>query len=195
MKKLTLENTERCIEIHDEIHRFVAECAREKEGTDLVRRFNATKNLVVVEFQYPDCTEWGISTGGPNPTGDQFFPMEKDVAFRLVSYFDAILQENPSKHSLSVPCMENFRENYPYKNVKRIRKFGLEEFEINDSVPPTVQNKLVEFQHVFCALEDAKRALADKCRKGHNLQVKKLRYSDVQGILDLVQDFLYSHSA
>jgi hypothetical protein len=87
MKKVTLENTERGIEIHDELFCFVAECARENEGEELVRRFNATKNLVVVEFQYPDCTEWGISTGGPNPTGDQFFPMEKDVAFRLVNYF------------------------------------------------------------------------------------------------------------
>lgn len=86
MKKVTLENTERGIEIHDE-NGFIAECVREDEGVELVRRFNATKNIVVVEFQYPDRTEWGISTGGPNPTGDQFFSMEKDVAFRLVSYF------------------------------------------------------------------------------------------------------------
>lgn len=87
MKKVTLENTERGIEIHDENGLFVAECAREDAGAELVNRFNATKRLVVVEFQYPDCTEWGVSTGGPNPTGDQFFPMEKEVAFRLVNYF------------------------------------------------------------------------------------------------------------
>ena len=89
MKNVTLENTDRGLEIHDENFGFVAECVRENEGAELVRRFNATKNLVVVEFQYPDYTEteWGISTGGPNPTEDQFFKMEKDVAFRLVSYF------------------------------------------------------------------------------------------------------------
>jgi hypothetical protein len=83
---LTLKNTERGIEIHNQLG-FVAECAREDEGAELVRRFNATKNLVVVEFQYQDCTEWGLSIGGPNPTDDQFFPMEKEVAFRLLSYF------------------------------------------------------------------------------------------------------------
>lgn len=87
MNRIALKNTERGIEIHDEEGSFVAECAREDEGAELVKRFNATKNLVVVEFQYPDCTEWGISTGGQNPTDAQFFPMQKDVAFRLVSHF------------------------------------------------------------------------------------------------------------
>ena len=83
---LTLENTERGIEIHNESG-FVAECAREDEGADIVRRFNATKEMTVVEFQHLENTEWGISTGGSNPTDEQFFPMDKDVAFRLLSYF------------------------------------------------------------------------------------------------------------
>lgn len=90
--------------------------------------------------------------------------------------------------------MENFREVYPYKEVKRIRKFGQEEFEISDSVPPTVQHRTVGFQQVYCALEDAKRALADRCRRGHHLHIKKLSYSEVQDIIDSVQDFLYSNS-
>lgn len=83
----TLENTERGIEIHDK-NGFVAECAREDEGLDLVKRYNATKSITVLEFQHNNYTEWGISTGGSNPTNEQFFPMEKETAFRLVSYFE-----------------------------------------------------------------------------------------------------------
>lgn len=85
MKKVTLNNTERGVEIHDENGVFVAECAREDEGLGLVECFNVCKRLCVLEIQHTDHTEWGISTAGPNPTDEEFFPMEKCVAFRLIA--------------------------------------------------------------------------------------------------------------
>lgn len=89
--------------------------------------------------------------------------------------------------------MENWKETYPYIAVKRVWLFEDEKFEISDVVPPTVPDKTVEFQTVYFALEDAKRALSNKCRRGHHLNAVKLSYSDVQELINRVQDFVYSN--
>jgi len=88
--------------------------------------------------------------------------------------------------------MENWKEKYPYVEVKRVRQFE-DEFEISDVIPPTVLGKTVEFQTVFCALEDAKRALFNKCRRGHRLNAVKLSPEDVRDLIDQVQNFIYSN--
>ena len=82
---LTLENTPRGIEIHQN-GVFVAEVARESEGIEIVDTYNKAKNLVVIEMQFQKKTEWGLSSNGNNPSNEEFFPMPKNTAFRILSF-------------------------------------------------------------------------------------------------------------
>ncbi len=89
--------------------------------------------------------------------------------------------------------MENWKEIYPYVAVRRVRQFDDDKFEISDQIPPTVPGKTVDFQTVFCAIEDAKMAIFKKCRRGHRLNAVKLSPGEVQCVLDQLQDILYSN--
>lgn len=89
--------------------------------------------------------------------------------------------------------MKNWKEQYPYVHVRRVRQFTDEKFEITDVMPPTVQGKTVDFQTVFFAIEDAKMAMFQKCRKGHRLNAVKVSPEDVQKMLDELQGFIYSN--
>ena len=87
--KLSFERTERGLEIHND-GGFVAEVARENEGVDIVATYNKAKALSVIEFQNQHSEEWGLSSGGSNPTDSEFFPMPQETAFRLVKYLKEI---------------------------------------------------------------------------------------------------------
>ncbi len=86
--------------------------------------------------------------------------------------------------------MKNWRSTYPYVGVKRTRQFEDEKFEISDSMPPTVVGKNIDLQTVYFVLEDAKRFLSDKCRRGHRLNAVKLNLFEVQELINQIQDFI-----
>lgn len=85
--KLTLENTERGIEIHRDGD-FVAEVAREDEGVDIVRTYNRVKSLGLIEVQGVEKTVWGLATNS-NPDDIEFFEMPKQTAVDLLNHLNS----------------------------------------------------------------------------------------------------------
>lgn len=87
--KLTLENTERGIEIHSN-GEFVAELAREDEGLDIVQTYNRAKSLGLIEFQEVEKTVWGLAINS-NPDDTEFFEMPRQTAVDLLNYLNSKL--------------------------------------------------------------------------------------------------------
>ena len=85
---LELLNTERGIEIHDKNLGFIAECCREDEGKEIVKTYNNATSLMVHECHTEKEVEWGLASNA-NPNDDEFFPMDKEVAFKLLSFLNA----------------------------------------------------------------------------------------------------------
>lgn len=89
--------------------------------------------------------------------------------------------------------MENWKQVHPYVEATQIRQFGSEKIQVEQAIPPTVLNKSVDFQTVYFAVDDAKREVFNRCRRGRRLSAVKITCAEVQDILSKMEDYLYSH--
>ena len=91
----------------------------------------------------------------------------------------------------------NWKSEYPYTPVKRVRHFGSDaekSFEASDCMPPSIADKMVKMEDVYFAIEDAKQTIFDSLTRGHRLLARKAEYKDVQAVFDKVADILYNSS-
>ncbi len=93
--------------------------------------------------------------------------------------------------------MENsYREVYPYEKTSyMIKDENGEDYEQSTYVPKLIIDKQVSMLDVFIALDDAKCLVRDKCKRGHNLNARKISADEVCALLFDLQDLLYNKSS
>lgn len=65
-------------------------------------------------------------------------------------------------------------------------------FNIEDCYPPTLQGESIPAESAYFITNDAKRLVGEKCKRGHQLNARKLSAQQVYEILDAVMDALYA---